>query len=194
MYPRRRGRRLGPEATGILQTIAKGFEFLDSLGNKRTLARSLFYATHRASSPYAPQFFKTVSRLKQEGFIRIGESRITLTPKGESALTRVTQATTPLHQPKWDGRWRVVIWDIPEKRRATRDIVRAHLKQLGFVGIQQSVWVTPWPCRQEIRAIRSTLDLNPGLLFFETDTIEGDDQLKRWFHLPENPAQTTEEQ
>lgn len=44
---------------------------------------------------------------------------------------------------KWDGLWRVVIYDIPEKNRNKRDKLRKWLKRFGFAQWQISVWVSP---------------------------------------------------
>lgn len=51
---------------------------------------------------------------------------------------------------KWDGYWRVVIYDIPEKQSAVRDHLRAELKRLGFKFMQKSVWLTPLPVETEL--------------------------------------------
>ena len=47
----------------------------------------------------------------------------------------------------------MVIFDIPEKKRMVRDIIREHLKTIGFKKLQQSVFVFPYPCEQEILAL-----------------------------------------
>jgi phenylacetic acid degradation operon negative regulatory protein len=51
----------------------------------------------------------------------------------------------------WDGRWRVVIFDIPEKQRQLRDDLRLELKKLGFGCWQRSVWVTPFDFVRELQ-------------------------------------------
>jgi len=44
---------------------------------------------------------------------------------------------------KWDGRWRLVLFDVPEKRRIARDKLRDYLHHRGFGYLQNSVWITP---------------------------------------------------
>ena len=51
---------------------------------------------------------------------------------------------------KWDGYFRVVIYDIPEKQNLVRDHLRSELKRLGFKFIQKSVWATPFPVENEL--------------------------------------------
>src|SRR3990167_2211250 len=51
---------------------------------------------------------------------------------------------------KWDKKWRVVIFDIPEKSRMARDALRRKLKELEFRELQKSVFVHPYECKKEI--------------------------------------------
>lgn len=60
-------------------------------------------------------------------------------------------STVKIKRPKkWDKLWRIVIFDIPEKKRTFRDILRDHLRAIGFEKLQQSVFVFPYPCEKEI--------------------------------------------
>lgn len=52
---------------------------------------------------------------------------------------------------KWDGYWRVVIYDIPEKDYLLRDRLRQELKKLGFKFVQRSVWITPQPVEEDLK-------------------------------------------
>src|SRR3990167_8974616 len=51
---------------------------------------------------------------------------------------------------RWDRKWRLVFFDIPEKKRAARDALRMKLKDLGFRELQKSVHISPYPCKDEI--------------------------------------------
>ncbi len=53
---------------------------------------------------------------------------------------------------KWDGYWRVVIYDIAEKDSRLRDRLRRELKRLGFKFVQKSVWLTPLPVENDLEA------------------------------------------
>ncbi|MCH7763134.1 MAG: hypothetical protein IIB95_05255, partial [Candidatus Marinimicrobia bacterium] len=46
--------------------------------------------------------------------------------------------------------WRIVIFDIPEKRKKARDAINLKLKELGFHPIQKSTFIFPYECRNEI--------------------------------------------
>ncbi len=44
---------------------------------------------------------------------------------------------------KWDGRWRLVLFDVPTTRNTFRDKLRRYLRDRGFGCLQNSVWITP---------------------------------------------------
>lgn len=50
---------------------------------------------------------------------------------------------------KWDGRWRMVLFDIPVVRDSHRRRLRRYLHDRGFGCLQGSVWVTPDPLEEE---------------------------------------------
>ena len=58
----------------------------------------------------------------------------------------------------WDGKWRFVVFDIPEKERNFRDVVRRRLKELDFKQLQRSVWFSPLPLRKMIKKIDKRID------------------------------------
>ncbi len=55
---------------------------------------------------------------------------------------------------KWDGKWRIVFFDIPEPERVIRDKIRRLLKELGFKGVQRSVWISPLPVNKKVKEIK----------------------------------------
>src|SRR3989344_461179 len=54
---------------------------------------------------------------------------------------------------KWDGKWRLFIFDIPEKQKSMRDLLSRKLKDLGMFHIQRSVFAYPFDCREELEFI-----------------------------------------
>lgn len=106
------------------------------------------FAYHHYRYRYGPPELKksslaqAIRRLRINGYIDLEEYNnkliVKLTDKGKSeALIRKI-----LQDEQWDGKWRIVIWDIPEKHRKIRDIFRSKLKTWGFVSWQKSVWVS----------------------------------------------------
>ena len=85
---------------------------------------------------------------------------------------------------QWDGKWRLVIFDVPEKDKKAREALRYKLKDLNFVRLQDSIWVTPYPCEDEIRFLREIF-----VISFNVDVIETNDlkhheiKLKKYFSI-----------
>lgn len=70
---------------------------------------------------------------------------------------------------KWDGKWRIVVFDIPENKRAVRGILRNRLKLWGFTKWQQSVWASKKPVTEKFRQLVKDLKIEDWVLIFESD-------------------------
>jgi len=77
-----------------------------------------------------------------EKIIKNGESYFRLTSKGKEKTFR-DFSLSAMQKKQWDRKWRVVIFDIDEKNRKNRDLLRNKLRELGFGMIQESVWISP---------------------------------------------------
>ena len=84
---------------------------------------------------------------------------------------------------KWDRYWRVVLFDIPEEKRAARDSFRTHLLNLGFFELQRSVLVHPFECRDEIDFLIELGDVRPHVRYMRAHHIDNEPHLKRFFRL-----------
>ena len=72
-----------------------------------------------------------------------------------------------LAQPKrWDGQWRLVIFDIPKNLHQKRNALRRKLKELGFLQCQKSVWIHPFPCIEEVEFLKNLLRIKPYVKIF----------------------------
>ena len=84
---------------------------------------------------------------------------------------------------KWNGKWRLVIFDIPMRFTKGREALRYHLKELNFFQFQKSAWIYPYQCEDEIIFIADFFGVGK---YVETLTIENilrDEKLKKHFHL-----------
>jgi len=105
-------------------------------------------------------FSKKVDYLKRRGFLQYGPSReLVLTRKGVKRLDFYRLEKIKLGQKSKDGYLRVIIFDISEKRRSVRDLLRAKLNELECYQLQKSVYVTPYKCEKELEEIFSILNL-----------------------------------
>lgn len=85
-----------------------------------------------------------------EKVIKNDEVYLRITGRGRDYLQRDFPITKWQNQ-EWDERWRIVIFDIPEKEKKARDRLREKLRELGFGMIQESVWLTPYNVAKDIR-------------------------------------------
>lgn len=124
----------------------------------------------------------TIHRLKKRGFIeeRLMEDEICirLTQKGVEELEkrkRKREENRLLNrkptEEKWDGYFRVVVFDIPENNKRIRNVLRQTLKVLEFNPLQKSVWVSKRNYTEEFRRWVRDLRLSQFVLIFETKDL-----------------------
>ncbi len=115
---------------------------------------------------------------------RKGETFAELTKKGElrALLNRLEKDFKKSALPSsWDGKWRIVIWDIPESSRKQRNITRYFLKDLGFYLLQKSVFITPFPIPASAVQYLRESQLLKFIRFLRVDQIDDDRFLRRHF-------------
>lgn len=84
---------------------------------------------------------------------------------------------------KWDGLWRVVLFDIPEFKKRARDALSFKLKQLEFYPLQKSVFVYPYDCKKEVDFLIEFFELRPYVRFLVAKETDIDLHLKDIFKL-----------
>lgn len=113
-----------------------------------------------------------------------GELVASFKEKGKEVFYKYKIDELQIKKPRrWDGKWRVVIFDIPEKKRLGRDVLRAKLKDLGFYCLQRSVFVHPYPCQREIELIKEVYEIGPYVYYLEVGFIDREAKLRRHFKL-----------
>lgn len=112
-----------------------------------------------------------------------GSCSITLTEKGKLKILTYHFEKMRIKGEKWDGKWRMVIFDIPEKLKSGRNALRNKIKELGFYELQKSVWVYPYECKDEIDFIIEFFDLRKYVRFGILESIDNEFHLKKIFKL-----------
>ncbi len=67
----------------------------------------------------------------------------------------------------WDGRWRVILFDLPNSQTALRDGLRRSLRKRGFGYLQNSAWITPNPWAKEQKILLGTKANVESLILLE---------------------------
>jgi DNA-binding transcriptional regulator PaaX len=158
-----------PNAAQILKPLLKWHKNWDE-----TSRSSIHNAIKRLNQ-------KRLIKLRQKG----NELYIEITDKGKTAIKNFDFENLELPQLKaWDKMWRMVIFDVPDKKQKERRALSEKLKNLGFYPLQESVFVYPYDCRDEIDFVCEFLSISRYVNYCvvaDIDKKEGD--LRYFFDL-----------
>lgn len=134
---------LGGLALGLSGSPRRYFRILRLMGKEwKEINREALWRSIRALYQ---------SKLVEMHHEKDGSMTLILSEEGHKrALTYKIDEMEIKRPEKWDGKWRMVTFDIPERQRKMRDVLRFRLRQLGFKEFQKSVFVCPYPCENEM--------------------------------------------
>ena len=112
-----------------------------------------------------------------------GSFTYVLTDKGKMKILTYHFQKMKIKKEKWDGKWRLVVFDIPEKLKVYRNAFREKLKELGFYELQKSVFVFPYPCEDEINFLIEFFNLRKCVRCGILESIDNELHLKKIFGL-----------
>lgn len=140
----------------IIKFIAGVFEFIGDLneGLSRVPYKGIkFNDLNIYGYPHRKSYLG-FKNLENRGLIQqINGDSFKFTKNGEIWFRKATLRYFKNRYPKWDKKWRLVIFDIPSELNRKRDTLRRRLKYIGFLMLQRSVFVFPYPCEQELSDI-----------------------------------------
>ena len=149
---------------------------------------SLYYKGIRVKGHDYNDFKKVYAgfnNLKNRGLIaeRLG-GKFQFTQKGQTWYRGVLFKYWKSTGHKWDKKWRVVIFDIPQELHNKRNIFRARLKSLGFYMIQKSIFVFPYPCEEELSRYCNQLQIADYINVLIAENLGYvDNEVKEYFNL-----------
>lgn len=134
-----------------------------------------FYA-QRKKALGRREFSKLVYRLKRAGLVRVkeleGKSALLLTQKGKDRAMRAKFKTEVIkRQKRNDGKWLMIIFDIPKNRNRSRNLLRSILENLGYKMYQQSVWVTPYDVSEKTEKLLQWYNLEKFVRIFLIESL-----------------------
>ena len=174
--------RLGSIERDILLELTASDVLIGFLCSGRSVKQMYKVARKRAMDRYRRRL--AVDRLLEQGLIRKRGARVSITNTGLKAVdTTVSKTRALLGRKKWDFRWRIVSYDIPEQDKKLRDMVRRILARTGFKKLHHSLWIFPHECRELISLIKEETGLKKYLLYAVVDKIENEEHLKKLFSL-----------
>ena len=125
-----------------------------------------------------------VSHLIREKYNKDGTTTLILSENGKQRALRFNIDKMEIKKPSnWDKKWRVVMFDIPEKLRRLRDSLRLHFREIGLIELQKSVFVYPYPCSDEIEFILELYNARRYVRFILAEKIDNQLHLVKKFNL-----------
>jgi len=173
----------------ILSTIfAVGGLSIALMAPKMTKVLTKFEPSFMKSKYRKYSFNKSLAKLKNTGLIVFEKTKkgnfARLTSKGETKLRQLELNDYQIKKPKrWDGKWRILAFDIKEERKSVRNKIRHTLRQIGFIRLQDSVWIYPYDCEDLIMLLKADFKIGKDLIYIIADSIENDKNLCKSFNL-----------
>ena len=135
------------------------------------------------------KFCDTFTRLRRKGLITVErrgyDLKLTLTPKGERLAGYMQINKLEIRRPKkWDGFWRLILFDISNLKTIKRNAFRGILREVGFIPLQKSVWAHAFDCTAEIELLKDFFGLHESeVRLILAKTIGSDDRLRQHFNI-----------
>ena len=132
---------------------------------------------------------RTINEFKYKRLVDFNEHsdgtiKITLTKLGEKHALKYDPDSILIPMPvRWDKKWRIIVFDIPERKRKARDALRLEMKKLGFLELQKSVWVYPYDCRDAVDFLVEFFEVRTCVRYLVVSEISHDADLRMHFNL-----------
>lgn len=174
----------------IIRALGMGVGIAVALSNRRAsykvtklLVKEIFGLNKKPKN--LPSYFLKLRKQKLIEIIEDGNyHKLILTENGREVFLRFNYEELKIENPKiWDRNFRVVVFDIPETKRAARNSLREKMKELGCVKFNDSVWVYPYPCQKEIDFIANYWGIGKYVHFILARDITNRSSLERSFNL-----------
>lgn len=129
---------------------------------------------------------RTLKRLEKDKVIEIKDNgstgEVQLTEKGRKKVLKMGLETLTISKPdRWDGKWRMVFYDVFDKHKNSREKFRGYLKGAGFYPLQESVYLHAYPCEKEIEFLKYFLGMGGEVRIVIAEKIENDQEFRDYF-------------
>ena len=160
------------------QTTDLILEILEKAVDGYVRLEDFLYNTHIYARGYDRPLKKsnlsqTLRRLRLRGYIDTGRSQDQIIYKLTELGKNEWEIRKSIAEEKWDGKWRIVVFDIPESHRKVRSVLRSRLKLWKFKPLQKSVWVSKKSIAGQIRRFIDEVGISKWVLVFESNDIKG---------------------
>lgn len=131
---------------------------------------------------------QTLRRLENQHLIDIKNSKegklVELTDEGRKKILRQGLEELEIKKPQnWDRCWRILMYDIANKKKNLQISLRETILRLGFISFQESVYIYPYPCQKEVEMIKNYYGLTHEIKLITAKEIENEETYKTYFNL-----------
>jgi len=129
---------------------------------------------------------QVIKRMQSSKLVEVKEEKgvpiIKITHKGKQKLLRYKIDEMVLES-NWDGKWRLVIYDVQTGKRANSEMFRTMLNKLRFLKLQRSVYLTPFKCEDEIEYLRLLFEIGNEVQILKVGSLENEAAYRRYFGI-----------
>lgn len=131
---------------------------------------------------------RSLRNLHRQKYIKINKRSknniIEITEKGKRRAIEYEFQNTKINKPNnWDGYWRIIIFDIPENIKKSRQALNIKLKNMGFYPLQKSTFLSPFPCKKEVDFVGNYFQVRKYIMYIKAKELDGAQKLKKHFNL-----------
>lgn len=133
-----------------------------------------------------PYLRRSLDRLEKQKLVEVGEENgmqfVKITSQGRKRLIKMALDELAVEKPRvWDGRWRLISFDLPEKLANTRKVLVEYLKAWGFYLLHESVYLHAYPCFKQVEFLREYLRVGEYVRIMTVSEIENDKLFRDFF-------------
>lgn len=125
---------------------------------------------------------QVIKRLEKQKIVEFRDGGVQLTEKGKRKILKFDLDDMQLKR-KTDGKWRLIIYDIADFRKKERDFFREILKRMKFLKLQQSIYLTPYVCEDEIEYLKQMFGVGQEVQILKVTGIEKEKYYKEYFGI-----------
>jgi DNA-binding transcriptional regulator PaaX len=167
----------------LLGGLAFGYSYTP--GKQKMVIETVSWEWKRLNKEKLYKEFKNLYRTRaiKTNKNRDGSYTIVLTEKGRLRALTYYIHNMKISDKEWDGKWRMLVFDIPERIRKGRNALRYKIKELGFYELQKSVFIFPYECKDEIDFIVEFFGLSGYVHYGILESIDNFSDLEKIFKL-----------
>jgi DNA-binding transcriptional regulator PaaX len=143
-----------------------------------------YYKGFHVGGPEYKRSYYGFKNLEHRGLIRIEGKKYKFTKNGRDWLEKSKIKYFWLAQKKWDKKWRIIMFDIPESMHNERNWLRRKLINLGFYMLQKSIFVFPYECSEELNELCRNAEIRKYVDILVANSLgRKEGEIKKHFQL-----------